>query len=146
MCAFHNRLDFVLLQLRHTELIQRLLNIVHESQPFFVSNHEVAVGVSHRPTRIVLWPTSGLAKYLGDEIFESRRRDPVMGLIDAGVRIQSRVGSGQRQRWVQWHAHLPCAAKPDVCYWHIADYFSGPAECLLSMQKRTHFHVAKHVR
>jgi hypothetical protein len=39
----------------------------------------------------VPWPTSGLAKHLGDEIFESRRRDPVMGLIDAGVRIQSRV-------------------------------------------------------
>ena len=31
------------------------------------------------------------------------------------------LGSGQCQRWVQWHAHLPCAAKPDVCYWHLAD-------------------------
>jgi len=34
----------------------------------------------------------------------------------------------------------------DVCLWHIADYFSRPAECLLSGVKRTLFHPAKHVR
>jgi hypothetical protein len=34
----------------------------------------------------------------------------------------------------------------DVRYWHIADYFSRPAECLLSGVKRTLFHAAPHVR
>ena len=30
----------------------------------------------------------------------------------------------------------------NVCYWHIADYFSRLAECLLSGLKRTLFHAA----
>jgi hypothetical protein len=28
----------------------------------------------------------------------------------------------------------------DVCYWHMADYWSSPTECLLSRANRTHFH------
>jgi hypothetical protein len=56
------------------------------------------------------------------------------------------LGSGQCQRWVQWHAHLPCAAKPDVCYWHIADSLNDLAACPLWGVKRTPFHAAEHVR
>ena len=33
-----------------------------------------------------------------------------------------------------------------VCLWHIADYFSRPAECLLSGVMRTLLHAAQHVR
>jgi len=37
-------------------------------------------------------------------------------------------------------------AEEDVRFWHLADYFSRPAECLLSGVKRTLSHAAQHVR
>jgi hypothetical protein len=117
MCAFHNHLDFVLLRLRHTELVQRLLNVIHENQPFFFGYHEMAVRISHRATRVVLWPTGGLAKQLGDEVFESRSRYSVMGLIYARVRIEPRIGHDPVDQVIDDGSDVVNAAKSIIQRW-----------------------------
>jgi hypothetical protein len=52
------------------------------------------------------------------------------------------LGPVQCQRWVQWHAHWPCAANPDVCYWHKADSLGGLASRPLFGGKQTRLNTS----
>jgi hypothetical protein len=39
----------------------------------------------------LLGPASGLAKHFGNEVFEPRGRNPVVGLIDVRIRIEAGI-------------------------------------------------------
>ena len=52
----------------------------------------MAVRVAHRPAGIFLRPAARPTYHLGHEILEAGRRHFVMGFVDCGIRIQTRIG------------------------------------------------------
>src|SRR3954468_6397601 len=58
--ALDNRLQLILLRLWHPELVQCLVEITYEDLPFVRRDHEVAMRVPHRTTRVGVagrqWP------------------------------------------------------------------------------------------
>lgn len=54
--AVHYRFQCVLLLCGNFELIQDLLKIIHECDPFVKGDVQMAVRIHHRTARIFLWP------------------------------------------------------------------------------------------
>src|SRR2546421_5366659 len=67
--AVDDRLHLVLLGLGHGELVERLLQVVHEGAPLVLGDHQIPMGIAHGAARILLWPpeaqpTISVTRYL----------------------------------------------------------------------------------
>src|SRR3972149_11768276 len=60
----HNGLQFFLLGLRHTEFVKRLLEVLKESLPLGVRNHQILMRITHGTTSVKLWATGRPADHL----------------------------------------------------------------------------------
>src|SRR5262245_16687061 len=89
--AIDDRLQFCLLGGGDLELVQRLLEVIHESFPLFGSDVEVAMRIGHGPSRVFLRAAGRPADHFGNEILEAGRRYLVMGFVHGGVRVQTGV-------------------------------------------------------
>src|SRR5260221_12485261 len=74
-----------------TELVQRLLKIVHERVPFGASNFHVFVRLVHGASGVFLRAAGGPADHFRDKVFESWRGHAMVRFIHAGIRGQSWV-------------------------------------------------------
>src|SRR5947199_8846955 len=90
--AIDNRLQFRLLCGRHAELVERLLEIIHEGLPLFRRNVQVTMRVDHGTSGVFLWSARCHPHHLGDQILEACGRHAVMRFVHRRVRVQARVG------------------------------------------------------
>src|SRR5262249_16397798 len=86
-----DRLQFCLLSAGNPELVQGLLEVIHESFPLFGRDVQVAVRIGHRTSGVFLWTSGRPANHFGNKILEAGRRHSVMGFVHGGVRIQTAV-------------------------------------------------------
>lgn len=87
--ALDDRLQLVLLGAGHGELVQRLLEIVHEGPPLVIGDHEMPMAVAHRPAGVQLRAASAPADHLGHQELEPGGRDAVVRLVHARVSVQA---------------------------------------------------------
>jgi len=89
--AVDYRFNLGLLGLRHSELVERLLEIIEKGLPLGRRNLKIFVRFLHGAAGVVLRSTGSPAEHFRDEIFEACRRSPMMGLVYPWVRIQAGI-------------------------------------------------------
>src|SRR5262249_59946650 len=90
--ALDNRFQLRLLGGRNLELVERLLQVIHESIPLFGRYVQVLMRVAHGAPRVFLRATGRPANHFGDVILEAGWRRLVVGFVHGGGRM--RRGSG----------------------------------------------------
>ena len=86
------RHDLAALWLGDGEPVKRLVEIVHERVPLFCGDAQLAVAVDHRAPGVGLRTARRPAQHLRHVVLEALRRDAVMRLVDARVRVVGGVG------------------------------------------------------
>ena len=89
--AVDDRLQLRLLDGGNLELVQRLLEVIHESVPFVRRDVQIFVRITHRSSSVLLRPARRPANHFGDKILETRRRHFVMCFVYCRVRIQTGI-------------------------------------------------------
>src|SRR6266496_6665591 len=77
--AVDDCLQLGLLRGRYAELVECLLQVVHERLPFFRRDVQVVVRFAHWTSGIFLRSTAGPADHFGNEILETGWRNFVVG-------------------------------------------------------------------
>src|SRR5262249_40069492 len=90
--ALDNRFQLRLLGGRNLELVERLLQVIHESIPLFGRYVQVLMRVAHGAPRVFLRATGRPANHFGDVILEAGWRRLVVGFVHGGVRIEAGGG------------------------------------------------------
>src|SRR6202042_466455 len=88
--ALHDREKFSLLLRRHAELVERVLKVLAEGNPFRLCDLEVAVRVAHLTALLFLGSAGRPTDLLGHGFLEARLSDRVMGLVDQRIGVQGR--------------------------------------------------------
>src|SRR5262249_61628951 len=92
--ALDNRFQLRLLGGRNLELVERLLQVIHESIPLFGRYVQVLMRVAHGAPRVFLRATGRPANHFGDVILEAGWRRLVVGFVHGGGRIEAGGGDG----------------------------------------------------
>ena len=77
--------------LRHSELVERLLEIIEESLPLGRRDHKIFVRVLHGAASVLLRSAGSPAEHFRNEVFEACRRNAMMGLVYPWVRVQAGI-------------------------------------------------------
>src|SRR5205814_7992916 len=86
--AVDDCLQFRLFRRGYAELVERLLEIIHEGLPLFWRNVHITMRVGHRASGIFLRTAGRHPDHFGDQIFEAGWRNLVVGFIHRGVGVQ----------------------------------------------------------
>ncbi len=89
--AVDDCLQLRLLRGRYAELVECLLQIVHERVPFLRRNVHVTMRVGHGASGVFLGAATGPANHLGNEILEASRRNLVMRFVHGWVGVQAGI-------------------------------------------------------
>src|SRR5262249_26604443 len=88
--ALYDGKQFLVFRLGHFEFRHRVIEVLAEGGPLILGDLEMFVGLKHGTARVVLGTTRGPTDHLGYVVFEARRADAVMCLVNGSVRLQDR--------------------------------------------------------
>ena len=89
--AVDDCLQFRLFRRGYAELVERLLEIIHEGLPLFWRNVHVTMRVGHRASGVFLWAARRHPDHLGNQIFETGWRNLVVRFVHGRVGVQARI-------------------------------------------------------
>src|SRR3984885_12126426 len=115
--ALHDREKFSLLLRRHAELVERVLKVLAEGDPFRLGDLEVDGRIGHYTARIFLGPAGRPTDHLGHEVLKPRLSNPMMGLVDQRIRVQGWVDHDAVDEIVDHGGDSVDAAKAVVERW-----------------------------
>src|SRR5262249_30471204 len=83
--------NLCLLRFSHSELVERLLEIIEKGLPLGRRDHKILVRVLHGAAGVLLRSTGSPAEHFRNEVFEACRGNAMMGLVYLWVRVQAGI-------------------------------------------------------
>src|SRR5258705_7702511 len=132
--ALNNGFQLALLRGGNFELVERLLQVIHESVPLVGRDVQVLMRFEHRASRIFLRTARCPADHFGNEILETSCRYLVVSFVNGRVRIQAGVGHDPVYKIIDHDSDVVDSAQPlikaGLWLWL---WLGGRHVCLLSI-------------